>query len=112
MRPLHDALFDMLKSLPNDGTFNQEASFEYCIQQASLSGAAFGYDLSAATDRLPISLQVDILSVFIGKDAAEAWKEILVGREYRLPNTAKRYGYTPGVGLTYSVGQPMGALSS
>jgi hypothetical protein len=72
LRPLHDALFSLLKTLPNDGTFDQEASFNRCIEKAKASGAAFGYDLSAATDRLPISLQVVILAEFIGKKAALA----------------------------------------
>jgi hypothetical protein len=112
MRPLHDTLFKLLQSLPNDGTFDQEASFARCVSKASISHCAFGYDLSAATDRLPVRLQTVILSQLIGKEAAEAWQTLLVGREYLLPKNAANYGYSPGVRLTYSVGQPMGALSS
>lgn len=112
MRPLHDSLFRMLSSLPNDGTFDQEASFERCVQKAAKAGCAFGYDLSAATDRLPISTQVAILSSLIGRVAAESWKEILVGRPYRLPLSSDKYGYPKGTNLYYAVGQPMGALSS
>jgi hypothetical protein len=102
----------MLSSLPNDGTFDQEASFERSVQKATRSSCAFGYDLSAATDRLPVSLQVAILTQLIGKEAAEAWKTVLVGRPYRLPISADRYGYQKGDLLHYAVGQPMGALSS
>lgn len=112
MRPLHDALFAMLRSLPNDGTFDQEASFARCVAKAEQSKAAFGYDLSAATDRLPLRLQIRILSTLIGRKAAEAWGEILVGRGYRMPPSAGKYGFTPGDRIYYKVGQPMGALSS
>lgn len=62
LKPLHLALFSFLKSLPNDGTFDQTASWKRCAEKAKLSGCSFGYDLSAATDRLPIELQVSILS--------------------------------------------------
>jgi len=72
LRPLHDALFDLLATLPNDGTFDQEKSFSRCVEKARQSGVAFGYDLSAATDRLPISVQVAILSSLIGKEAAHS----------------------------------------
>jgi len=71
------------------------------------SGCSYGYDLSAATDRLPIKLQLSILEVFFGKDFADAWYHLLVGREYVLDS--KQYG---SARIKYSVGQPMGALSS
>lgn len=112
LKPLHDALFKMLQSLPNDGTFDQEASFSRCVQKAAKSKTAFGYDLSAATDRLPLRLQVSILASLIGASAAKAWGELLVGRGYIMPASADKYGYIPGSRLHYSVGQPMGALSS
>jgi hypothetical protein len=112
LRPLHEALFDLLKTFPNDGTFDQEKSFSRCVEKAKLNKVAFGYDLSAATDRLPIDLQVTILSILIGRTAAEAWKGLLVGRGYVLPSSAERYGLQPGEEFRYAVGQPMGALSS
>jgi len=36
------------------------------------AGCSFGYDLSAATDRLPISLQVAVLEAFFGPQFATA----------------------------------------
>jgi hypothetical protein len=70
LKPIHDALFSFLGRLPNDGTFDQEAAFSRAQEKARLSGKCFGYDLSAATDRLPISLQTCILQYWIGEDAA------------------------------------------
>lgn len=103
MRPLHKALFRKLEKIPMDGTFDQ---------MRPLSRVPFGkgsinsYDLSAATDRLPISLQKAILRHLFDEKFAHLWAQLLVGRHYFCP-TPK-----PGMRLRYSVGQPMGALSS
>lgn len=40
MSPLHDILFSFLRKLPNDGTFDQEASVKRSIEKASISGKA------------------------------------------------------------------------
>jgi len=110
LKPLHEMLFKFLKSLPNDGTFNQGLSVQRCMEKAKVSGKSFGYDLSAATDRLPIKLQTSLLSSLIGEEASVAWAELLVGRQYRL--YSKLDGNQVDELLTYKVGQPMGALSS
>jgi len=65
-------LFKFLKSLPNDGTFDQNLSVQRCMEKVKKSGKSFGYDLSAATDRLPIALQVSLLSSLIGETASKA----------------------------------------
>jgi hypothetical protein len=68
--------------------------------------------LSAATDRLPISIQVEILVPLIGEERAFAWRDLLVGRDYHyvVPSLQK----TPDNSeqIRYATGQPMGALSS
>ena len=82
-------------------------------------------DLSAATDRLPISLQVSVLKVLLkdlvpdSQQFAESWRDLLIGRKYSVglnPKKSKTSEFTiPGnipEFVTYSVGQPMGALSS
>jgi len=107
LKPVHQTLFSYLKSLPNDGTFDQHASVKRCFEKSEVAQSSFGYDLSAATDRLPISLQVAVLSALFGTEIAAAWKELLVDRDYVL--TDKKYGSHT---VRYSVGQPMGALSS
>lgn len=72
LKPIHDSLFTFLKSLPNDATFDQRAAVKRCLSKVKISKKSFGYDLSAATDRLPISIQVDVLSSFFGEEVAEA----------------------------------------
>jgi hypothetical protein len=108
LAPLHKFLFGILKKLPNDGTFDQGAAFDRACAKAKQFNCCYGYDLSAATDRLPIKIQVDILASLIGRSAAEAWKSILVSRPYLLKRN-KEEGFDT---YHYAVGQPMGALSS
>jgi hypothetical protein len=102
LRPLHDSLFGFLKSIPCDATFDQRGSVSRCFEKIAVAKQSFGYDLSAATDRLPIAVQVKILTPFIGEKASSAWASLLVDRQYWLDSES----------LRYTVGQPMGALSS
>lgn len=69
-----------------------------------------GYDLSAATDRLPMALQVSILESVFGQNLAVAWQELLVSRNYVLRSDDIHVKTSQN--LKYAVGQPMGALSS
>jgi hypothetical protein len=61
MKPLHLALFEILKRLPNDGTFDQNKSVQRCSEKALKFNKAYSFDLSAATDRLPVSLTAAII---------------------------------------------------
>lgn len=62
MQPVHRLLTSILKKIPNDGTSNQNASYARARQKALEHKCSYGYDLSAATDRLPIALQESILA--------------------------------------------------
>jgi len=42
------------------------------MNKAKIAGKSFGYDLSAATDRLPLRLQIAILTSFFGKQFADS----------------------------------------
>jgi len=112
LKVLHQKLFEVLKLLPTDCTFDQAAGVRRA-QQASLDGVKhfWSYDLSAATDRFPVALQVDLLRSIMKGERVEAyvalWRELLVGREY----VYSPFGEEPQK-LTYGVGQPMGAYSS
>lgn len=119
LKPLHEYLFKILRGLPNDGTFDQHASVLRCVEKVAVTRESYGYDLSAATDRLPIYLQMQVLSALFGPDLARSWARLLTGRSYRLDLTSDHFkeGIIPenmiGVHrIYYAVGQPMGALSS
>lgn len=89
-------------------------------RKAVYYGHSWCFDLSAATDRLPIKLQISILDSLLGHLPCEghdtgitygqAWANLLTAREYVLPKDktlVKEARY-----LRYAVGQPMGAYSS
>jgi len=59
MSPLHKALFDILSNIPSDGTFNQLKPIKILYDKGHKD--LFSFDLSAATDRLPIDVQVQVL---------------------------------------------------
>lgn len=63
LAPLHKVLFETFKKMPNDGTHNQGAAFKRVIQKTIENNCSYGYDLSSATDRLPISVQSHLLNV-------------------------------------------------
>jgi hypothetical protein len=110
LKPLHDALFELLALIPQDGTTDQLAPVRRLVQTCP-KGPFYSFDLSAATDRLPISVQMTLLSKIMTARGASLWASMLVGRHYD-------YVYKPVKGrkqegtVVYAAGQPMGALSS
>nr|UPW42138.1 MAG: putative RNA dependent RNA polymerase [Xinjiang mito-like virus 46] len=97
-RPLHDSIYSFLGTLPEDGTNDQLGPVNRMLdlRRGSLF---YSLDLSAATDRLPVSLQADILDA-LGLNG-KVWRQIL-----------KRPYYYESSPKFYEVGQPMGAYSS
>jgi trehalose/maltose hydrolase-like predicted phosphorylase len=100
---MHDHVFSILKLISQDGAFDQIRPVKALIKN-NKDLKTFCYDLSAATDRFPISVQVDVLSHLYNRTVAESWKQLLVNRDYYLNETKQSY--------RYGAGQPMGALSS
>jgi len=112
LSPLHDMLFDLLKRIPNDGTFDQEASIRRSQQKATQANCAFSFDLTAATDRLPAKVTAKILATITGKDISESWLNIMTDRNFYFnSDLASKLGVSAGP-YRYAVGQPMGGLSS
>jgi len=72
--PLHKLIQDLLRSLSEDATFDQIGKLEAKILSMKTKGLtqAFSYDLSSATDRLPVILQVYILAPLLGLKSAIA----------------------------------------
>jgi len=111
MQPLHDWIFSVLRCVPTDGTFNQVAPVELLIKRFIGKEYVASFDLSAATDRLPVVIQEALLKPLLGDELATLWRAFLVSKPYQLPRIAKSYnlGFSS---VKYAVGQPMGALSS
>jgi len=112
LMPLHTYLSDILRNIKNDGTADHGKAFDRVMARSVEFGCSYGYDLSAATDRLPISIQVKLLSGLLGRDFANDWAKLLVGRPYSLIKTDKNNNILSCEDFWYKVGQPMGARSS
>jgi hypothetical protein len=123
--PLHRAIFKLLQAIPQDGTHDQLKPIGTLItwakaqrEKSRRAPPLFSFDLSAATDRIPLTLQKVLLSPFLTAWGAETWGQLMVGRRYACPNQIK-LGKTKQVllpkgedSVVYGTGQPMGALSS
>lgn len=125
MDALHRAIFKLLEQIPQDGTFDQMRPIgklmEYQDTNRLTNGKKpelYSFDLSSATDRIPLVLQKVLLSPFLTSWGAELWACLMVGREYRCPRTISFGKGQPKQLLSstgfvkYQTGQPMGALSS
>jgi hypothetical protein len=105
--PLHQKLFSLFEKIPNDCTLDQNKGFNYAKELSLKHNCSYGFDLSAATDRLPLSSQKAILDSLYG--IGDLWGNILVNRDFIIsPNNYN----IPPQSIRYKVGQPMGALSS
>jgi hypothetical protein len=105
---LHSETQSILKKIPQDGTMDQGRPISLLRMKDLKDKPVYSFDLSSATDRLPIDLQCQILSFIYNKDIAWAWREVMVGRDFHAFDQQLGVDTT----LRYTVGQPMGALSS
>lgn len=124
---LHSSLFQLLSLIRQDGTFDQVRPIYQLFAwkrrtelKTRSSISLYSFDLSSATDRIPIVLQKTLLAPFLTSWGAELWGSLLVGRKYHCGKTysstfeGKKYSFKLSEQgfLTYGTGQPMGALSS
>lgn len=116
LHPLHEALFSLLRKIPTDGTFDQLKPIHRLLRRKP-QGPFYSYDLSAATDRLPLQIQKALLSPILTSWGAELWGTLLVGRPYYILHK-DAIADLPDIGrgdlrsVEYATGQPMGAYSS
>jgi hypothetical protein len=83
-----------------DGTYDHQSQSSI-VAQATKEGPVWSYDLTAATDRLPLNIQSCVME-FLDKEIGEIWTKILKSMIF----------YYKGKGYKYTVGQPMGLYSS
>jgi len=102
LRPLHSHLFKILKTIPQDMTFNQGAFLDR-VKSWGEGITLHSIDLTSATDRFPIDLIADVLGHKFGKKYSASWRAVMVDYPFKGPKD--QY-------YKYSVGNPMGAQSS
>jgi hypothetical protein len=101
LKPIHDHLMMLLKRFPCDGTFSHPLIAKR-VRKFTKNGGLFCFDLKAATDRMPVDLQQEVLKHILGEELSILWRDLLVDREF----------YCKGQVIRYGTGQPMGFLSS
>jgi hypothetical protein len=102
LKALHMWIFDLLRGLTSDATFDQEGKVSQFARDHKRE-SIYSFDLSSATDLIPMALTVEIMRGFLG-DLSPLWGELLVDRDYKLPDQ--------DASIRYTRGQPIGALSS
>lgn len=102
LRPVHFFLFTILRQIPQDMTFHQGSFVEHVRKWKSET--LYSVDLTAATDRFPISVIALVLEGYFPKDWVDSWVKIMVSVPFKVGNSDKE--------VHYGVGNPMGAYSS
>jgi hypothetical protein len=103
LEPLHTYLNEILRTISQDGTFNQDKTAERAKHLTTTSKSLWSLDLTAATDRMPITLQSKVMSVISSNEyVSNIWSHLMVS----LPFSYKNNNYY------YSVGQGMGTYTS
>lgn len=110
LKPLHDWMFDLLKCLPQDATFDQEGRVEEFASRGYKE--VYSYDLKSATDLIPLALYKWCFGHIIPRGILEVWLRLLVDREFRVPSGVLRAHPGHPITVRYNTGQPMGALTS
>jgi hypothetical protein len=116
LKPIHNQVLRLLKGINCDRTFTQNPMHKWLNNGESF----YSLDLSAATDRFPISLQEQLLSFIWNDKIASSWRQILSEREFAIELPSKCH---PGAinknwselqidTYKYACGQPMGTYSS
>jgi hypothetical protein len=110
LKPLHDWMFDILKTLPQDATFDQEGRVREFAQRGYTE--VYSYDLKSATDLIPLALYRALFQWALPTRILDLWFDLLVSREFLVPkSTLKAFPSHPSR-IRYTTGQPMGALTS
>lgn len=68
LKPYHDWAMNVLRRIPNDGTYNQLAPLKYVRGGTDVSS----FDLSSATDRFPSVMLFQTMSALFGEEVASA----------------------------------------
>lgn len=111
MKPVHDHLFNILRNISTDATFDQSGRVEGYFNAGH--SPHWSFDLKTATDTIPITLYIEVMAVMLrcegetsieARQRAELWAKVMTDRDFLTPS---KEGYA-----RYRRGQPMGALSS
>jgi hypothetical protein len=86
LAPLHKGIFNFLRKIPEDATHDQDLILSTFVERIRDSKIlkVYSFDLTAATDRIPVSAQALILDTMLDKAYGADWSSFLVDRWYQL----------------------------
>jgi len=102
LKPVGDTLYNILRHLPWDCTFNQSKGVSVIQKHLSLGGVVHSIDLSGATDYFPLEMQLHLLKKFLPLDMVDLFSEISQGT-WEMPD----FGL-----VSWKRGQPLGLYPS
>jgi hypothetical protein len=103
LKPVQISLYRTLQSIKTDATSNQDEGFSSLIEE-SIGHETYCFDLSTASDRIPAKMQKFRLELMSNRHVAESWYSVMTKRDFFIKAT--------GQSVRWSVGQPLGLLSS
>lgn len=104
LKPFHEKVFSILRSLFTDGTHDQDRQCERIRNFSQRGLNIYSFDLKDCTDRFPVSFQRQVVSKIFGWKLGGLWEAVICDRWISDPHGSSF--------LRYEVGQPMGLLSS
>jgi len=114
LKPLGQGLYDALKRVPNDFTFDQNAGVEAIQRWLSDGYPSISMDLSNASDNIPLDLQLELMSrlgvstrwIQFYRDCCRGdwYLDVTRGKKDPVPEWAQK---TPRL-LRWTVGAPLG----
>lgn len=110
LKPLHDWMFEILKALPQDATFDQEGKVREFASRGYME--IWSLDLKSATDLIPLALYRALMYWVLPVRIVDLWIELLVNRDFATPTEMRRTYPDASKQIRYNTGQPMGALTS
>jgi hypothetical protein len=99
---LHDTFMLALRRMRTDVTYNQSDLLNIYKDRLSKYKFIGSSDLTAFTDRFPREFMSEVIAAKYGAVYAEIWTNIISNREFTFKDKK----------VKYSVGNPMGLLSS
>lgn len=104
LKSIHDFTMDWLKGVRTDGSKDHSIAAKAVREWTKFPKLrTWSFDLTTATDRFPVFLQEIVLEQMFGQKIKDCWKDIICNRTFIGPQ---------GEEVRFSVGQPLGALSS
>lgn len=106
LKPLGDAIYKLVQSLPWDCTFDQSKPISVLQTHLSQNRTIHSIDLSSATDYFPLEIQMSVLEAFFGKCPDLRLFEDISKSTWRTTGTL-----VPSM-LRWKRGQPLGLYPS